>query len=131
MSQYATVADFNSLGLPPGAYEELSSADIDDQLIADAGVIDLHLTSVSLPLTAPFPEFLRRCNVCLAVWHVLLRRGFESDGIDDKYKQAFDECMSLLKMISEGKLHVPGLIDGTPSVAESAPMVYTQPLRGW
>ena len=131
MSQYATVTDFKILGLPAEAIEELTDNEIDDQLKAAAGVIDLHLPNNTLPVSAPYPEFLRRCNVCLARWSVLLRRGFEDDGIDNKYKEAFDECMALLEKISLGKLTIPGLIDATPTTREGAPLVSTSPLRGW
>jgi hypothetical protein len=131
MSQYATVAEFKILGLPEEAVEELSDSDIEEQLVADAGVIDLHLPNATLPIVAPYPEFLKRCNVCLSVWHVLLRRGFEPEGIDDKYKLAHDECMALLEKVSNGKLTIPGLIDSTPTVSEGSPAVSTSALRGW
>ena len=131
MSQYATVADFKILGLPAEAVEELLDSDIDEQLKASAGVIDLHLPNNVLPVIAPFPEFLRRCNVALAVWHVLLKRGFEPEGIDDKYKLAHDECMALLEKVSLGKLTIPGLVDSTPTVNEGAALVGTSCLRGW
>lgn len=132
MSQYATAADLKSLGLPPDAVEELTDSDIDDQLQASAGVMDLFLASqYALPLASPYPDFLRRCNVCLAVYHILLRRGYNPEEYDGNYKAQHDECMSMLKDISVGKLKVPGLIDDTPAVSESAPSVYTKQLRGW
>lgn len=129
---YATPDDLKSLGLPAVALEELTDPDIQDQLDADSGVIDVFLSPrYSLPLTAPFPEFLRRCNVCLAVWHIMLRRGFEPEAFDQNYKTQFDECMALLKDIADGKLTIPGIIDNTPTVNEGRPIVVTKPLRGW
>lgn len=132
MPAYATAADLKSLGLPPDALEDVDDADIDDQLLADAGVIDVFLAGqYTLPLSSPYPEFLRRTNVCLSTWHILLRRGYNPEGEDDNYKAQFDHCMQMLKMIAAGKLSVPGLIDNTPTVSEGAPRVNTSTARGW
>lgn len=132
MSQYATTEQLKVLGLPPDALEELTDDDIDDQLSASAGIMDMYLgAKYALPITAPYPESLVRINVCLAVYQILKRRGFNPEGPDAHYATSHKECMEMLGDIRDGRLPVPGIIDSTPTVEEGRPLVSTQPLRGW
>lgn len=129
---YATPDELKTLGLPPDALEELSDADIQAQLDADAGIMDMYLgAQYTLPIGTPYPEALKRINVCLATYHILMRRGFNPEGPDLLYKQNYDGCMQMLEDISKGTLPVPGIVDDTPTVNEGIPQVSTQPLRGW
>lgn len=132
MSQYATVQEFKTLGLPAAALEELTEADIEAQLQDASGIIDLHLSSrYTLPLVAPFPDALRRFCVCIATFHILLRRGYNPEEFDAGYSKEHDDCLELLERIAKGDLTIPGIEDQTPTVSEGRPRVSTQPLRGW
>ena len=129
---YATAADLKQLGLPAEALEEVADADIDAQLEASAGMMDAYLASrYSMPLLAPYPEALKRCNIDMAVFHILMRRGFNPEEYDANYKELHDRCIDFLAEVRDGKLTIPGIVDQTPSLNEAAPMVYTSTARGW
>ena len=130
---YATSTELRQLGIPADALEELTGpGDLDSQLDADAGIMDMYLASnYARPLTAPYPEALKRINVCLAVYHILCRRGFNPEGPDKLYQDNAKMCMEQLEAISKGELTIPGIIDSTPTVNESAPSVTTMTPRGW
>lgn len=129
---YATVSDLKDLGLPADALEDLTDPEILAQLDADAGVMDVYLGSqYTVPIAlSPVPQALVRINVCLAVFHILLRRGFNPEGPDALYKEQFESCMQMLEDISRGKMSIPGVED--PSTPAGAPLlISTQPMRGW
>jgi len=130
---YATATELKQLGIPADALEELTDPDdLDAQLDADAGVMDMYLASnYTLPLSTPYPEALKRINVCLAVYHILCRRGFNPEGPDKLYQDNARMCMKQLEKIANGELTVPGIVDATPTVNESAPTVSTMVSRGW
>jgi phage gp36-like protein len=129
---YATPDDLKEIGLPPEALEELTDPDIQAQLTADAGIMDFYIgAQYTLPILAPYPAGLVRINVCLATYHILMRRGFNPEGPDRLYAENFKSCMALLEDIKNGIVPIPGIEDSTPTVNEGAPQVATQPLRGW
>jgi phage gp36-like protein len=129
---YCTVQDIKDLGLPAEALEEIDDALIQGQIDTVQGVIDLFLASqYTLPLAEPYPEFLRRVNIDLAVCEIFLYRGFNPEEYDANYMKRCEKWMALLEDISTGKLTIPGVEDDTPDVSEGAPVVFTQPLRGW
>lgn len=132
MSQYATAAELKQLGLPAEALEEVLDADIDAQIQASCGVIDAYLSArVTLPLSAPYPDVLKRFSVDMAVFHILMRRGFNPEEYDANYKELHDRAEDFFRDFAAGKVNIPGLIDATPSTSEGAPMVYTATARGW
>ena len=131
-SQYSTAAELKQAGLPAEALEEVADADIDFQLQLSAGVIDSYLTArYSLPLSAPYPDALKRCNIDMAVFHILMRRGFNPEEYDANYKELHDACLEWLADVRDGKLTPPGMEDTTPATDEGAPLVFTSPARGW
>lgn len=132
MSQYATSDDLKTLGLPADALEELSNADIDAQLVASSGIMDMFIgAAYPLPIAAPYPDALVQINVCLAVYKILLRRGFNPEGPDMLYKENYLQCMETLGEIRDGRLPIPGIVDATPEVKEGGIHVTTTALRGW
>lgn len=132
MSQYATADDLRQIGLPPGALEEVPTCDIDAQIQASCGVIDAYLSArVTLPISAPYPDLLKRFSVDKAVFHILMRRGFNPEAYDANYKILHDRAEEFFKDFAAGKVNIPGLIDATPSVSESSPRVSTGTARGW
>jgi phage gp36-like protein len=129
MSSYATVDDVKELGLPAAALEELTDAQIQGQLDTTAGVIDLYLgQAVDLPISAPYPEWLRRCNIDLAVCEIFLFRGYNPEEFDSSYKERCRKWMDILEDIAGGGLKPPGIDDGEPT---GGALVYTNPVRGW
>ena len=128
---YVTVAEYKVLGLPADALEEVLDSDILAHLDATAGIIDTYLASrYTLPLTTS-PEALKRCNSCLASWHILLWRGYNPETFDTGYKEAHDECLEWLRKVGSGELTIPGVEDQTPTIDEGAPGVRSDTLRGW
>jgi phage gp36-like protein len=132
LSQYATAADLKQLGLPPEALEEVTDADIDAQIQASCGVIDSFLASrYTLPISAPYPDVLKRFSVDMAVFHILMRRGFNPESYDANYKELHDRAEEFFKDVASGKRQIPGIIDATPATKGGAPTVSTGSLRGW
>lgn len=129
---YCTVQDLKDLGLPEEALEEIDDTLLQGQLDTTQGVIDVYLGSrYTLPLVAPYPEFLRRVNIDLAVCEIFLYRGFNPEEYDSNYMERCDKWMAMLEDISSGRLNVPGIEDQTPTISESAPRVQTSTVRGW
>lgn len=132
MSQYASAAELKQLGLPAEALEDVTDADIDAQIQASCGVIDAYLSArVTLPISTPYPDVLKRFSVDMAVFHILMRRGFNPEAYDANYKELHDRAEMFFKDFAEGKVNIPGLIDATPSVSEGAPRISTGTARGW
>lgn len=131
-SQYATATELKQLGLPAEAVEELLDADIDAQIQASCGVIDAYLSSrYTLPISAPYPDVLKRFSVDMAVFHILMRRGFSAEAYDGNYKILHDRAEEFFKDVAAGRANIPDLIDATPSTSEGAPMFATGTARGW
>jgi len=129
---YATPTELKTLGLPADALEEVTDPDIQAQLDADAGIMDMYIGArYSLPISAPYPEALKRINVCLTVYHIMMRRGFNPEGPDALYKENYLECMGMLGEIRDGRLPLPDIVDSTPTVDEGTVGVSTKALRGW
>lgn len=129
---YCTVQDIKDLGLPAEALEEIDDTLIQGQIDTTAGVIDVYLASqYVLPLAEPYPEFLRRVNIDLAVCEIFLYRGYNPEEYDDNYAKRCERWMAILEDVSTGKLTIPGVEDDTPGVNEGAPKVHTSNLRGW
>lgn len=135
---YATVQDMKDFGLPAdgwsagSALEELSDVQLQGFLDMAQGKIDSYLGSrYSLPLVAPYPESLRRCNLDLARCDVFLYRGFNPEVYDSTYKEKCESWTSWLEDVASGKINIPGIDDQTGTVSEGAPRVFTQSLRGW
>lgn len=130
---YASIEDLETIGLPPDALEELTDPDKQAFLDADAGVMDVYLNSqYTLPIVAPYPQVLVRINVCLSVYSIMMRRGFNPEGPDKLYQENAMACKKMLEDISEGSLTIPDLEDGSGDDGPGGlPLINTQPLRGW
>ena len=132
MSQYSTATELKQLGLPAESLEEVADADIDAQITASCGIIDAYLSSrVTLPISAPYPDLLVRFSVDMAVFHILMRRGFNPEEYDSNYKELHDRAEEFFKDYAAGKVNIPDLVDATPLVSEGAPDVFTGTARGW
>lgn len=129
---YCTVQDVKDIGLPEEALEELTDAQIQEQIDTVQGVIDVYISRYDLPLQTPYPDFLKRVNIDLAVCEIFLYRGYNpEEGNDQNYSARCERWLGMLDDIASGNLNIPGIIDETPTVNESAPKVKTSTLRGW
>lgn len=132
VSQYATISDFYDLGLKADALEEVVDDVLNLHLITESSVVDSYLGSrYSLPLITPFPGALTRVVCDLAAYSILMRRGYNPETYDLNYEKRAMAALEWLKMISNGALSLPGVIDSTPGLNDGSPLVYSQPMRGW
>ncbi len=134
MSQYADKGELSDLGLRTGALEEITDETLDEHLQAASGIIDSYIGArYTLPLGTPYPMVLKRVCVTIAVYEILLWRGFNPETYDTNYKDQYTWAMDWLDKVNRGLIGIPGIIT-TPSPggdSMSSPLVYSRPMRGW
>jgi phage gp36-like protein len=138
MSQYATAAQFYSLGLRQDGVP--SGADVNLALQACSGMVD-SAAAASGRFTAPFTVWTAdiTLNVCkLAAYEILSTEGFNPDtnSLDRTVLERWKQASQWLEMLRAGKLALPGVTDSsnpsedvTAGVAE--PVVDSTDPRGW
>lgn len=141
MSQYASIFDFNALGLMPKALQNTDNATITAHLLKAGGLIDDYLrVNHTLPLTGTlgtattpstgFPDSIIDDNVCIARYRIMVRRGFVPDDHDLNFRQTYDDCIRHLEKLASGEIFLDGAADATPAF-EGRPRVRTKPKRDW
>jgi phage gp36-like protein len=134
VSQYATEQQFRDLGLSDGALEDVTSSVIDIHLEMASGFADSYLSNrYAIPIS-PIPGALVKCVVDIAVYEVLLRRGYNPETYDTNYRVRYEDAKSWLEAIYNRDADLPGVAELTtvsPSGAARAPRVLTRPERGW
>lgn len=122
---YATSADLSALDLPAAATEGMTAADIDLHLEAASARIDGYLRGrYLLPLSSPYPAEIVACTTALAAYSVLSRRGFDPHaGTDANVRVRYEDAISWLERIAQGKVNLAALSDASPSVQDGGPRV--------
>jgi phage gp36-like protein len=134
LSQYATEQQFRDLGLPSSALEEVTSGMIDLHLQMASGFADSFLANrYPIPIS-PTPSALVRCVIDIAVYELLLRRGYNPETYDTQYRTRYEDAKSWLEAIYNRDADLPGVSEIPTDTATGnarAPRVLTRPERGW
>lgn len=132
-TQYATLADLESVGLPPLALQGRSEAQKTQALIDASAVVDSYLsTRFTLPLSA-FGRDIVRATLAIAGYDLMFNRGFQP-GADDSngLKTRYDDAVKWLRDVAGGKA-TPSGADTVPASGfdATAPKTFTrQPVGG-
>lgn len=107
----------------------------DDQVLefleADSGVMDSYIgEATTLPLTAPYPAVLGKCNCDLACYSLLLWRGYNPETYDTNYQARAERWIKWLEGVANGSVSIPGVTGGTEeATSNAAPRVITKARR--
>lgn len=127
---YATIADLESAGLPPGA---LASVPYDVQMKAlerASRVADTYLRDrYTLPLACPIDQSLVDAVVQIAAWRLMSRRGFDPNSPGDAtIRVNYEDAVKWLTRIANGQAQIcvtqSHPVSYQPQVGSSSP-------RGW
>lgn len=112
-TQYATLADLESVGLPPLALQGRSDAQKLQALIDASSVVDSYLsTRFTLPLTT-FGRDIVRATLAIVAYDLLYSRGFQPGAVDsDATKVRYDDAVKWLRDVAAGKA-TPAFADTT------------------
>jgi phage gp36-like protein len=129
---YATLDEFQALGLPPGALVGLAEADILRALRAASARATSYLGQrYRLPLVA-WGDDLRIAVAWMAAWALLSRRGFNPEaGADVAVRKNYEDAVGWLRDVARGGLDPTDVEDSSPAVLEDAAVVLTEDRRGW
>ena len=128
---YATVTDLAALGVSAEATEETETAALNAALDSASSEADSYLAKVyTLPLTS-WGGALRMHVAAIAAYAVMAARGFDPSGSDDVLRQRRQDALDWLRMLADGELAPPDIVDSTPDTKEGGAAVVTRPKRGW
>ena len=128
---YAGVDDLYRLGVPARALTGVDDADKVESLLAASSVADSRLRkALTLPLLA-WGDDLRRAVVHIAVYDLMVTRGFQPMGPDELIEKRYLDAVKWLKEIASGDAIPDELVDSAPLTDELAPIVETSTERGW
>lgn len=137
MSQYASVLDFETIGLKIAALQNVKDNNVTEFLIKTSGIIDSYLrANHTLPLTGAlgppntFPPEIIAATVCIARYKLMVWRGFAPDELDTNLRDSFEDCMAWLRDLAKGVAYLDAGDDATVEY-EARPRVDTKPQRGW
>lgn len=131
MAAYATAEDLERLGIPDRALESVATEEREAALEAASRLADGYLAAqFTLPLSA-WGDDLRDAVVAIAIYRVMVRRGYDPDGGGNtEIRRRYEDAIAWLERIASGKVH-PAVTDATPDVDDAAPVVISPPRRGW
>jgi phage gp36-like protein len=130
VSQYATEAEFEVLGLPAVALDGFTGS-VDEHLTAASGVIDSYLRGrYALPLTAPYPQEIITATCIIAAWTILNQRGFDPhSGSDQNVRTRYEDIMGRpmqkgwLQQLAAGLINLALTADATSGHHDGGPRV--------
>jgi len=130
MPRYATIADFEACGLPPGAIGDISKGEIQMHLDRQSAHADTYLgAKVTLPLAAPYDPQLVDAVCQLAAWRIMCRRGFNPDNNGDAVvRQGWVDAIAWLTRVANGQARI-NVVQSAP--ASLQPNVTTNADRGY
>lgn len=133
---YAVLDDVGRHALPLHTLTSVSAEDKAAALLGATDEAESYLAkapSIDLPL-ATWSEALTMHVARIAAYGIMLRRGFQPEGVDQLIVKMRDDAIAWLKMVAAGDVEVvppdPDP-DPTPGVDGDAARVYSQPARGW
>lgn len=128
---YATIDDFEALGLPSGALVNLSFKAQQQILTAASRRADMFLRDkYHLPLRCPIDPALTMIVCQLAAWMSLSVRGFNpnANAIDAVVRMNYDDAIKALNGIANGQQQLCVKQTEAPSLQ---PQMATSPSRGF
>ncbi len=128
MSQYATAADLQDTGLPPGVLEDIP--DLTPFIVRASGHVDSYLRGrYALPLASPYPAEVIQAVVAIACYNILYYRGFDSESQDRLIVDRFEYYTGKpgqkgwLDKLSTGQVNLDIAADASAGVHEGGPIV--------
>ncbi len=125
MSSYATTAQLAQLAINAAALTSISSGDQQTALDSASTEIDGYLSSqYILPLSSWGTDLVE--HVChIAAYRLMGRRGYRAGGVDQGFKERYDDAIRWATKVASGTVSPPGIIDATPGFREGAPTIST------
>lgn len=128
---YADPVDLPFLAILEQAIEDLTDEHKAKSLLSTTGLADSYLSGqYTLPLVS-WGDELRRCVGHITAYDLMVTRGFNPDDHDEEIRLRYKDALEWLKMIRDGKLSPPDIIDTTPTVNEAGSFMVTDAKRGW
>lgn len=129
---YANAADIPRFGVRADALSGISTEAQQAALSAASGLIDSYLGArFTLPVRAPWPESLRRAAVIVAVYDLLVTRGYgPSVASDEHVRRRYEDVIRWLEHIRDGAGGLSGVVDSSTG-DEDAPVVLSDAALGW
>lgn len=136
MSQYATEAEFEVLGLPAVALDGFTGS-VDDHLTAASGVVDSYLRGrYRLPLAEPYPQEIITATCVIAAWSILNVRGFDPSAASDvnvrtRYEDIIGRPMQKgwLQQLAAGLINLDLAADASSGHHDGGPRVSSRGRR--
>ncbi len=129
---YATVDDFESLGLPSTALSGFSDSQKIDKLLAASAIADSYLrVQYGVPLPSWNVDLTTR--VCeIAAWLLMKTRGYAPEGTDLQIRQSYEDATMWLTAVSKGTaIPIEQSQDATPLSYEQGPLVSSDTAIDW
>ena len=134
-SAYCDPEDVTRLSLPDGALDGVSIVEQLDSCLAASDECEGYLAAAYTMPILKWSGDLRIHCAKMAVRYTLDRRGWDPEqGRDNVIEVGFDRAIKWLKLIAEGLVRPPGIIDSAPEVFEAGSVVMSRPSRrdgGW
>lgn len=132
MSQYATLDDLTTLGLPAAALSGVDTTTRTAALVAASATVDSYLGKrFALPLTT-WGADITRVVVAVASWDLLCRRGFNpASGADAAVGQRNVDALAWLRDVAKGLVEPVGVVDSTAPTPEGGPLVESDTRQAW
>lgn len=127
---YATTADLETAGLPPGVLSSVDTVTQELALERASRQADTFLRDrYTLPLAEPYDPALVDAVVQIAVWRLMVRRGFSpQSGTDTAFRVGYEDAMDLLKRVANGQAQL-SVTQASPAIEE--PRIITSEQRGY
>jgi phage gp36-like protein len=123
---YATVAEFQLVGIPSAALANVDLSTIEAHLEDASDLIDTYLRSQhTLPLASPYPRSITNACITIASYTFLTWRGHSPIEYDEQYRARYDDALDWLRMLAKGEVSLSPAADATPTVNEGAARVQT------
>ena len=127
---YATIADFQRIGLPGGALESISFESIQGELDAASDEAGTYVgCKYTMPISAPYDRTLVRAVCCIAGWNLMAFRGFNPENAGDQVvRQRWTDSIKWLERVANGQARMQVIEASPPSLQ---PDLSTNAMRGY